>query len=137
GGHAYSPAPAGAVEGSIEQMAKPYRVSAFVRINNAIISSLLRLGVNLWSFGLLTVRGRKSGGPFGTPVALFGAEGKRYLIATYGLVNWVRNLRAAAGEASITRVRHVETIRAVELPVAVAARILREALRAGPPGVPS
>ncbi len=87
-------------------MAKPYRVNTFVRINNTMATSLLRLGIKVWSFSLLTVRGRKSGKPIVTPVAIFVQDQKRYLVATYGIVNWVRNLRAAGGEATLTRRRH-------------------------------
>jgi len=97
-------------------MAKQYRVNAFVRINNSIVSSLLRLGVKIGSFALLTVRGRKSGKPIETPIAIFVQGGKSYLITPYGIVNWVRNLRAAGGEATITRTRRTEKIHAVELP---------------------
>ena len=85
-------------------MAKQYRVNAFVRINNLIISSLLRMGISMGSFALLTVCGRKSGKPIETPIAIFVHEGKSYLIASYGIVNWVRNLRATGGEATITRI---------------------------------
>src|SRR6266705_2404090 len=106
------------------------------RINNAMISSLLRLGVNIGSFALLTVRGRKSGKPIETPIAIFVQEGKCYLITPYGIVNWVRNLRAAGGEATITRSRRTEKIHAVELPPQAAAPIFREAMRSGPPGIP-
>ena len=118
-------------------MAKPYRVNAFVRINNAMISSLLRLGIKVWSFSLLTVRGRKSGKPIVTPVAIFVQDQKRYLIATYGVVNWVRNLRAAGGEATLTRRRHSEKFHAIELEPEAAALVFREALRSGPPGIPA
>ena len=58
-------------------MAKQYRVTALARINNAMISYLLRLGINVWSFALLTVRGRKSGKPIETPIAIFAQGGKR------------------------------------------------------------
>jgi F420H(2)-dependent quinone reductase len=118
-------------------MAKQYRVNAFVRINNELISSLLRLGINVWSFSLLTVRGRKSGKPIETPIAIFVQEGKRYLITPYGVVNWVRNLRSAGGEATITRSRRTEKIHAIELQPPVAAPIFREAVRSGPPGIPA
>src|SRR6266567_6999505 len=118
-------------------MAKQYRVNAFVRINNAMISSLLRLGVKLGSFALLTIRGRKSGKPIETPIAVFVQEGKSYLLTPYGIVNWVRNLRAAGGEATITRSRRAEKIRAIELPPETAAPIFREAVRSGPPGIPA
>lgn len=118
-------------------MARPYRVTASVRINNALISSLLRLGIKMWSFSLLTVRGRKSGKPIVTPIAIFVQDQKRYLIASYGVVNWVRNLRAAGGEATLTQRRHSEKIRAIELSKDTAALVFREALRSGPPGIPA
>jgi deazaflavin-dependent oxidoreductase (nitroreductase family) len=118
-------------------MAKLYRVNAFVRINNTMTTSLLRLGIKLWSFSLLTVRGRKSGKPIVTPIAIFVQDQQRYLIATYGIVNWVRNLRAAAGVATLTWGRLSEKIHAIELSPEAAAPIFREALRSGPPGVPT
>ena len=89
------------------------------------------------SFALHTVRGRKSGKPIETPIAIFVHEGKSYLIASYGIVNWVRNLRAAGGEATITRRRRTEKIHAVELPPEAAAPIFREAVLSGPPGIPA
>jgi deazaflavin-dependent oxidoreductase (nitroreductase family) len=118
-------------------MAKQYRVNSFVRINNLIISSLLHLGISMGSFALLTVRGRKSGKPIETPISIFVRGEKSYLISPYGIVNWVRNLRAAGGEATITRSRCIEKIHAVELPPEVAAPIFREAVRSGPPGIPA
>ena len=118
-------------------MAKPYRANTFVRTNNTMTTLLLRLGIKMWSFSLLTVRGRKSGKPIMTPLAIFVQDQKRYLIATYGVVNWVRNLRAAGGEATLVRGRHTEKIHAIELSPVSAALIFREALRSGPPGVPA
>lgn len=118
-------------------MAKPYRVNAFARVNNAVITCLLRLGVKIWSFSLLTVRGRKSGRPIVTPLVIFIQDQKRYLVATYGIVNWVRNLRAAAGIATLTQGRHSEKIRAIELSKDRAALVFRDALRSGPPGIPT
>ena len=118
-------------------MAKPYRVTAYVRFSNAINSSLVRLGVNIGGTSLLTVRGRKSGKPIETPISIFVQEGKRYLITPYGVVNWVRNLRAAGGEATLTRGRCTEKIHAIELEPVAAAPIFREAVRTGPPGIPA
>jgi len=118
-------------------MAKQYRANAFVRINNAVISSLLRLGIKVWSFSLLTVRGRKSGKPIATPLAILIRDQKRYLIAPYGIVNWVRNLRAAGGEATLVCGGNIEKIRAIELEPEAAALVFREALRSGPPGIPA
>ncbi len=118
-------------------MARQYRVNAFVRLNNAMISSSVRRGRKIGSFSLLTVRGRKSGKPIVTPLAIFIQDQKRYLIASYGIVNWVRNLRAAGGEATLVCGQNIEKIRAIELEKDTAALVFREALRSGPPGIPA
>ena len=83
--------------------------------------------IALGMIALLTVRGRKSGQPRTTPVGIVELNGKRYLIATFGVVNWVRNLRAM-GEATLTYERRSETITVVELPPETAAPILKECL---------
>jgi deazaflavin-dependent oxidoreductase (nitroreductase family) len=118
-------------------MARPYRVTAYVRFSNAINASLVRLGLQMGSTSLLTVRGRKSGRPIKTPISIFVQEGKRYLIAPYGVVNWVRNLRAAGGKATLTRGRRIEKIDAIELEPTAAAPVFREAMRSGPEGIPA
>src|ERR1700693_3273568 len=128
---------AGRAKRSKNRMTKQYRVNAFVRINNATISSLVRLGIKVGGFSLLTVRGRKSGKPIVTPLVIVVQDQKRYLIAAYGIVNWVRNLRAAGGEATLVCGRNVEKIRAIELEKETAALVFREALRSGPPGIPA
>lgn len=118
-------------------MTKPYRVTAYVRFNNAINASLVRLGIPVGSTALLTVRGRNSGRSIETPISIFVQEGQRYLITPYGVVNWVRNLRAAAGVATLTRGGRTEPIHALELEPKAAAPIFREAVRTGPPGIPA
>jgi len=86
-------------------MPKHYRVGAFVRFNNAVMKSLLRTDVPVGTFEILTVRGRKSGQPIEIPLVVWPKDGNRYLIAAYGVVNWVLNLRSAGGEATLTRGR--------------------------------
>jgi F420H(2)-dependent quinone reductase len=117
-------------------MAKPYRVTAFVRFNNAVMRSMLGLGVRFGSFAILVVPGRKTGRPIRTPLVVFPYAANHYLVASYGIVNWVRNVRAAHGRAELIRYRRPETITAIELPPDQAAPILRASLRAGPPGIP-
>ena len=56
---------------------------------------LLRLGVSPPHTYLLTLRGRKSGHPYSTPVTLVEEAGERWLVAPFGEVGWVRNARAA------------------------------------------
>jgi len=61
-----------------------------------------------------------------------GANGKRYIGSVYGIVDWVRNLRAA-GEAILTRGRRSETVNIIELPPTEAALVLRDDVKEGNP----
>jgi deazaflavin-dependent oxidoreductase (nitroreductase family) len=117
-------------------MPKPYRVGLFVRSNNAVMRSLIRTGVRIGTFAVLTVPGRKTGRPVHVPLVVFSDGESRYLVASYGIVNWVRNLRAADGHAQLRRGREAETITAIELPAEQAGPILRVSLLNGPPGIP-
>jgi len=112
-------------------MAKTYRVNAFVRISNAMTTFLLRMGVKMGTMTLLTVRGRTSGKIRTNPVTLVELDADRLLIAPFGTVNWVRNLRAA-GEATLTRGRLSERVSAVELSIQEAAPILKKSLAGAP-----
>jgi deazaflavin-dependent oxidoreductase (nitroreductase family) len=112
-------------------MAKTKRLPRFATAGNRIITFLLHRGVKMGRMTLLTVRGRKSGLPRTTPIALVEEDGQRWLIAAYGEVDWVRNLRAA-GEATLTRGQHTEAITAVELPPEAAAPILKRSLAGAP-----
>jgi deazaflavin-dependent oxidoreductase (nitroreductase family) len=112
-------------------MAKTFRATFIVRASNTIVIALLRAGVKMGSMTLLTVRGRKSGQPRTTPVALIEKEGQRWLVAPYGAVNWVRNLRAA-GEATLMHGRHTEQITVTELSAKEAAVTLKESLSIAP-----
>ena len=101
-------------------MAKTSKVPRFIRVANVLTTTLLRTGVPLVGPGLiignypmylLTVRGRKSGQPRTVPLAIIERNGKRYIGSPYGIVDWVRNLRAA-GEAILTRRLRSETVTA-------------------------
>ena len=81
---------------------------------NPIAAFLLAAGVPLGFNGLITIRGRKSGLPRTTPVAIIEVAGRRWVWAPWGDVQWVRNLRAA-GQATITVRRRKVEVRAVEL----------------------
>jgi deazaflavin-dependent oxidoreductase (nitroreductase family) len=106
-------------------------VPPIVRLGNIFTRPLLRAGVKLSGFGhrmyLLTVRGRKSGEPRTTPVVVIEQDGRRYVAAGYGIVDWVRNLRAA-GEAILRRGQRHENVQAIELPSGQAALVLKRTL---------
>jgi deazaflavin-dependent oxidoreductase (nitroreductase family) len=117
-------------------MPRPYRVGLFVRANNAVMRSLIRAGVRIGTFAVLTVPGRRTGRPVHVPLVVFSDGGNRYLVASYGIVNWVRNLRAADGRAELRRGHTTQKITTVELPPEQAGPILRISLQNGPPGIP-
>ena len=117
-------------------MPKAYRVGLFVRSNNAVMRTLIRAGVRIGTFALLTVPGRRTGRPVHVPLVVFPYDGNDYLVAPYGVVNWVRNLRASDGRAELRRGHTTEKVRAVELPAEQAGPILKSSLQAGPPGIP-
>src|SRR6266851_6344537 len=96
------------------------RAPSFARFLNPVAQRVLRVGPLMGPNALLTVRGRKSGVPRTTPVALVDIGGRRWVIGTFGEVNWVRNLRAS-GEAVLTTGRRRQSVHAVELTPAEAA----------------
>ena len=85
-------------------------------------------GVPLGFNGLLTIRGRKSGLPRTTPMAIIEVDGRRWVWAPWGEVNWVRNLRAA-GRATITIRGRKEAVRATELDPAQRVAFFRDIAR--------
>ena len=116
-----------------ETMAKTNQAPRSVRVANVLITTLLRAGLPLVGPGLvignypmylLTVRGRKSGLPRTVPLVIIERNGNRYVGSPYGIVDWVRNLRAA-GEATLTRGRRSETVNARELSKGEATLLLR------------
>jgi deazaflavin-dependent oxidoreductase (nitroreductase family) len=90
------------------------RVPSFVNLFNSLARRMLRAGVPMGPNALITIRGRKSGEPRTTPVALIEIEGRRWVSSPYGEVNWVRNLRAS-GEATVTIGRKPQAVTAIEL----------------------
>jgi len=103
------------------------KAPTFVRLFNPVARRLLGSGVPMGPNGLLTVRGRTSGQPRSTAVAVLEVDGRRFLIGAYGHVNWVRNLRAA-GEGTIEVNHRSEAIKAVELTPPEVATFFRDVL---------
>lgn len=108
-------------------MAKTFQINLADRIVAALTTQLLRAGVKISTVSLLTVCGRKSGQPRTVLVTLVEQEGQRWLVAPYGSVQWVRNIRAA-GTATLTRSRRSEEISVTELDAHEAAPILKQYL---------
>jgi deazaflavin-dependent oxidoreductase (nitroreductase family) len=96
------------------QTGRAARVPRTVKVFSPILTFLLRAGVPLGFNRLVTIRGRKSGLPRTTPVAVIDASGRRWVWAPWGDVHWVRNLRAA-GRATIKVRGRNEEVTAIEL----------------------
>ena len=91
-------------------MAKHYQYSLRRRVENAIVGTLVRLGVGLPpEFYLLTVRGRRSGKELTNPVLAISQDGHRWLVAPYGEVQWVLNVRSNP-RARLSRSRSSEDV---------------------------
>jgi deazaflavin-dependent oxidoreductase (nitroreductase family) len=101
-----------------------YRLGLWRRILNHLVRALLRVGLGRRHTYLLTVRGRRSGRLYSTLVTLVEEDGRRWLVAPYGEVSWVRNARAA-GQVTLSRGRHSETVAIVELGPAESAPVLK------------
>lgn len=108
---------------------QPYRHTGFRSALNRLVTLSVKLrlpmGGSKGHTALLTVPGRKSGLPRTTPIALLPAPEGWYLMSPYGIVDWVRNLRAA-GAATVTVQGTAISVTASELPHTEAAPILRE-----------
>lgn len=99
-----------------------------------------RIDARLYASGVLAPRhaatleviGRRSGRPVSLPVAIVDYDGDRYLVSMLGEdVNWVRNVRAAGGDA-VLRHRGRKPVMLEEVPVDGRAPILRRYLAVAP-----
>jgi deazaflavin-dependent oxidoreductase (nitroreductase family) len=105
-------------------MTARYRRGLARRAGNAVVRALLALGLGPRATYLLTVAGRRSGAPRSTPVTLVEEGGRRWLVAPYGEVAWVANLRGA-GEATLSRGSRTETVTVREIGPEEAAPVLK------------
>jgi deazaflavin-dependent oxidoreductase (nitroreductase family) len=94
-----------------EQPVPPFR-SVSWRAGNALVSALARIGVG--PMHLLTTTDRRTGRVHTIPVVPVEHDGKRWLVAPYGPVGWVRNARAS-GRVSLRygRTKRLYAIREV------------------------
>ncbi|MFF6914820.1 nitroreductase family deazaflavin-dependent oxidoreductase [Streptomyces sp. NPDC012466] len=85
-----------------------------VNVFNRLVAWLTRRGLSVWGSRVLAVRGRKSGQWRTTPVNLLTLDGKQYLVAPRGHVQWTHNMRAAGG-GELRLGKRVDTFTAAEV----------------------
>jgi deazaflavin-dependent oxidoreductase (nitroreductase family) len=109
-------------------MSKTYRLTQAQRAANSVFQAMIRLGIGANYRQILSVQGRGSGELRSTPVDVMDVGGDQWLVAPYGISNWVRNVRAS-GEVSLTRRHHTAKYRAEEVTGAAAVPVLRTYIR--------
>jgi deazaflavin-dependent oxidoreductase (nitroreductase family) len=124
-------------EGEVEMHPQEYSHRTGYRPPAAWYRRLNWLGVVLTSLGLaprdavtLQVRGRRSGKPRRTPILRTPYRGQDYLVALAGESQWVRNVRAAGGQAILRR-RAAHRVQLQELPPEQRPEVIAEYLRRG------
>jgi deazaflavin-dependent oxidoreductase (nitroreductase family) len=105
-----------------------HKPSGAVKLMNSIIGRLASIGLVPMSTVLLQVKGRRSGQIRSTPVSWIEHEGQRYLVAPRGNTEWVRNVKAAGGEA-VLKSRKTEGVRLEEVPIEQRAPIIKSYLK--------
>jgi deazaflavin-dependent oxidoreductase (nitroreductase family) len=103
------------------------RAPLHVRLFGQVLKFLLEHRVPLGPNRIVLIRGRKSGLLRPTPIAVLKGDGRRFVWAPWGEVNWVRNLRAA-GRATITVRRRKEEVTAIELDASERVAFFRDTL---------
>lgn len=76
-------------------MKTEYKAGVKVKVVNWIIKNLSKRGRLPDRIQTLIVKGRKTGKVFETPVSIVDTEDGKWIVAPYGEVNWVKNIRAA------------------------------------------
>jgi deazaflavin-dependent oxidoreductase (nitroreductase family) len=109
---------------------RQYHPSRGRHVENAIMSVLTRGGLVPRSWLLIT-RGRKTGRARANPVVPVEHDGRRWLVAPYGAVPWVRNARAS-GRVTLTRRGRTREYAIREVTSATAGPVLRQYVRIAP-----
>jgi len=101
-----------------------HRPSKVTRWMNRAFSWLAGLGLTPSDTVTIEVRGRRSGETRANVVTSVTIDGATYLVSPRGKSEWVRNARAAGGEATIRR-RGRSRVRLLEVPVDQRAPIIK------------
>ena len=104
-------------------MAKTYRHNLMRKLLARIVTRNVHKGKGRPDWYLLTTTGRRTGRRHELPVTLVERDGSRSLVAAYGMVGWVHNVRAEPA-VSIERVGTVEEVVATEVEPSEAGPVL-------------
>ena len=105
-------------------MAKTYRHTFGKRIGNNVLTRLVRAGKGPKLMRVVTVRGRRSGKTYDTPVYIMSRPEGRYWVSTFGETQTIKNARAAS-RVTLTRGDEREEVSLTEVPVGERVALLR------------
>jgi len=111
------------------------RGNATARRYSRLWNMVLHFGLLPQRWVTLEVRGRRSGSVTRFPLGMADVEGQWYVVSMLGECNWVKNVRAAGGRATLRR-RRARPVRLVERPVEKRAPVIKQYLRRVPGGRP-
>jgi deazaflavin-dependent oxidoreductase (nitroreductase family) len=119
-------------EASRRWMYRGQRRNPVAQLLNRVDATVAAAGIGPKRLARLEVRGRRTGRRFSFPVVIAEFEGERYLVAMLGPeANWVRNVRAAGGNAVLRHGRREEVV-LKEVDPSVRAPILRRYVEVAP-----
>lgn len=101
-----------------------YSLGSLGRLFNGLMKGLVRLGIGPQCTYVLSIPGRKTRKLHSIPVTLVEEGAQRWLVAPYGVVDWVRNARAA-GKVGLRRGKYSEIVPVTELEPEAAAPVLK------------
>jgi deazaflavin-dependent oxidoreductase (nitroreductase family) len=104
-----------------------HKPGAIARAFNRVLTFLFARGVGPSKNIAIEHIGRRSGKTYSTAVNIVEYEGQRYLVAPRGNTEWVRNIRAAGGAATLKHGKP-EPVTLIDVPEPERAPILRKYL---------
>jgi deazaflavin-dependent oxidoreductase (nitroreductase family) len=107
---------------------KKYKVGTSQRLANWYFLQLTTRGWGLRTRFVMTVRGRNTGIARSTPVDVIDLDAHQWLVAPYGTVNWVRNVRASP-EITLRRGQSHATFYAREVDATMSVPVIREYIK--------
>lgn len=105
------------------------------KVGNALMGTIARTDIGPGHLHILTTRGRKSGEPHSHPVQLVIEGEQKWLVAPYGVVDWVKNARAA-GRVHLRRGREAKNYAIEEAEASDAGRVLKKYVKLAPVVLP-
>jgi deazaflavin-dependent oxidoreductase (nitroreductase family) len=105
-----------------------HKPSGMTKLFNSVYGVFAGMGLAPTRSIVIETRGRRSGQTRSVPVNIVEFEGQRYLVSPRGESEWVRNVRAADGQAVLRHGKRTP-VRLEELPAGERATIIQKYLR--------